>query len=93
MVYVSAEYVDVFSCHIRCTGFTCTMKFFPLTVNWPKDFNVSCSLILLNQQPILVHLCGEYRIDHLHCKATFKVNEVNMDVSNDFINKDQVNSL
>ena len=90
MLYFIAEYVDYL---VILVGFTCTMKFLPLTVNWTKDFNVSCSQILLNQHPILVHLCGEDLMDNLHCKATLEMNEVYMDVSNDFIDNDQVNSL
>ena len=69
------------------------MKCLPSTVNWPKDFNVSCSQILLNQHPVLVHLCREDLIDNLHYKGTLEMNEVYMDVSNDFIDNDQVNSL
>ena len=90
MVYLIAEYVDYL---VILVGFTCTMKFLPLTVKWPKDFKVSCSQILLNQHPILVHLCGEDLIDNLHFKATLEMNEVYMDVGNDFIDNDQVNSL
>ena len=69
------------------------MKCLPSTVNWPKDFNVSCSQILLNQHPVLVHLCREDLIDNLHYKGTLEMNEVYMDVSNDFIDNDQINSL
>ena len=90
MVYLIAEYVDYL---VIVVGFTCAMKFLPLTVNWPRDFHVSCSQILLNQHPILVHLCGEDLIDNLHFKATLEMYEVYMDVSNDFIDNDQVNSL
>lgn len=46
-----------------------------------------------SQHPILVHLCKEDLIDNLHFKATLEMNEVYMDVSNDFIDNDQVNSL
>lgn len=90
MVYLIVEYVDYLEILV---GFTCTMKFLPLTVNWNKDFNVSCSQILLNQHPILVHLCGEDLIDNLYFKANLEMNDRYMDVSNDFIDNDQVNSL
>ena len=90
LVYLIAEHVDYL---VILVGFTFTMKFLRLTVNWPKDFNVSCSQILLNQHPILFHLCGEDLIDNLYFKATLEMNEVYMDVSNDFIDNDQINSL
>ena len=90
LVYLIAEHVDYL---VILVGFTFTMKFLPLTVNWPKVFNVSCSQVLLNQHPIFVHLCGEDLIDNLHYKATLEMNEVYMDISNDFIDNDQVNSL
>lgn len=41
-----------------------------------------------SQHPILVHLCKEDLIDNLHFKATLEMNEVYMDVSNDFIDND-----